>query len=72
MRYEEAMDALARYLDGAVLSNLETVSIVHGLGTGALRKGVWDTLGRLSCVDSFAYALPEMGGYGCTVVKLKK
>jgi DNA mismatch repair protein MutS2 len=72
LRYEEAMSELVKYLDGAVLSNLETVSIIHGLGTGALRKGVWDTLGRLSYIDHFSYALPEMGGYGCTVVKLKK
>jgi DNA mismatch repair protein MutS2 len=72
MRYEEAMNELVRYLDGAMLSNLETVSIIHGLGTGALRKGVWDTLGRLKYIDHFSYALPEMGGYGCTVVKLKK
>ena len=72
MRYEEAMNELVKHLDGAMLGNLETVSIIHGLGTGALRKGVWDTLSRLKYVERFGYALPEMGGFGCTVVKLRR
>jgi DNA mismatch repair protein MutS2 len=71
MRYEEAMDELVRFLDDAVLSNLHTISIIHGLGTGALREGVQNTLKKHRDVQHFEYARPEQGGYGCTIVVLK-
>jgi DNA mismatch repair protein MutS2 len=70
-RYEEAMQELVRFLDNAVLRNVSTVSIIHGLGTGALRQGVWETLKRYKHVDTFDYARPEHGGFGCTIVNLK-
>jgi len=71
MRYEEAMTELSRFLDLAILDNLNIVNIIHGLGTGVLRQGVWDFLSRQNYVETYHYALPEQGGFGCTVVKLK-
>jgi DNA mismatch repair protein MutS2 len=71
MRFEEAMDEVVRFLDNAVLSNLHTLSIIHGLGTGALREGVQNTLKKHRDVHHFEYARPEQGGYGCTIVVLK-
>jgi DNA mismatch repair protein MutS2 len=71
-RYEEAMNEVISFLDNAVLKNINTVSIIHGLGTGALRQGVWETLKKYKYVDKYDYALPENGGFGCTVVTLKK
>jgi len=72
MRYDAAMNELIRFLDSAVLNNLETVYIIHGLGTGALRQGVWDTLKNFRFTREVEYARPEQGGFGCTIVKLKK
>jgi DNA mismatch repair protein MutS2 len=71
-RYDEAMAELVRFLDNAVLRNVTTVSVIHGLGTGALRQGVWETLQNYRHVADFEYARPENGGYGCTIVNLKK
>ncbi len=72
MRYEEAMSELVRFLDSAVLNNLDTVYIIHGLGTGVLRQGVRDRLKNLKFVQKIEYARPEQGGFGCTIVTLKK
>jgi DNA mismatch repair protein MutS2 len=71
-RFDEAMNEVISFLDNAVLKNVNTVSIIHGLGTGALRQGVWETLKKYKFVETFDYALPEQGGFGCTVVTLKK
>jgi len=70
-RYDEAMEVLEKFLDNAVLANINTVSIIHGLGTGALRQGVWEVLRSNKWVDHYGYAHPEQGGFGCTIVKLK-
>jgi len=72
MRYDEAMNELVKFLDNAVLRNVSRVSIIHGLGTGALRQGVWEALKRYKHADTFDYARPEQGGFGCTIVNLKK
>jgi DNA mismatch repair protein MutS2 len=68
MRFEEAMEEVSRFLDNAVLNNLGSVSIIHGMGTGALRQGVQDMLRQRGDIDHFQYARPEMGGFGCTIV----
>ena len=65
------MEVLEKFLDNAVLANINTVSIIHGLGTGALRQGVWEVLRSNKWVDHYDYAHPEQGGFGCTIVKLK-
>jgi DNA mismatch repair protein MutS2 len=71
MRYDEAMSEVNRFIDNAVLSNVKQVSIIHGLGTGALREGVQEILKNRRDVERFEYARPEQGGYGCTIVTLK-
>ncbi|GHP12634.1 endonuclease MutS2 [Lentilactobacillus fungorum] len=68
-RYEEAMYELDRYIDSALLAGYPSVTIIHGKGTGALRKGVTDYLKRNKRVKSFGYSAPNAGGDGSTVVK---
>jgi DNA mismatch repair protein MutS2 len=71
MRYWEAMEELEKFLDNAVVKSIERVFIIHGLGTGALRKGVWEVLQKSKQVEHYDYAHPDQGGYGCTIVTLK-
>lgn len=70
-RYDEAMINLDRYFDSALLAGLEYVTIVHGFGTGAIRKGVWQYLRSNKHVKSFNYAPANEGGNGATIVHLK-
>lgn len=71
MRLEEAMEEVNHFVDNAVLHNLGSVSIIHGLGTGVLREGVQKALRAHREVSHFEYARPEQGGYGCTIVQLR-
>jgi len=59
------------YLDSAVLSRLETVTIIHGKGTGALRKAVHALLKRSKHVKSFRLGAFGEGEAGVTVVELR-
>src|SRR5207249_4037762 len=68
---DEARDAVERYLDAAFLAGLSSVRLVHGKGTGALRKAVRDLLGGHPLVDSFREGEPSEGGGGATVAALK-
>ena len=70
-RYNEAMTNLDRYIDSVLLVGLDTVTIIHGIGTGAIRKGVWKYLRNSSHVKSFNYAPANQGGNGATIVQLK-
>ncbi len=70
-RYEEVKDLMDTYLDQAILGNLETVTIIHGFGTGAIRKAVWEYLKQCSYVKSYRYGQEGEGLNGVTVVKLK-
>lgn len=70
-RYEEAMTNLDRYIDSALLSGLSTVTIIHGIGTGAIRNGVQQYLKRNKHVKSFNYAPANEGGTGATIVQFK-
>ncbi len=69
---EEARLILDKYLDNCVLSGLSTIRIVHGKGTGALRKGVQEYLKGNPHVVSFRYGAFGEGEMGVTVVELKK
>ena len=71
MRYDEAAIELERYLDDVVLAGYEKVRIVHGKGTGALRKLVSDTARRHSGVKSSQICAPEYGGEGATEIVMK-
>ena len=67
----EAESVLASYIDSAVLAHLETVTIIHGKGTGALRKAVHEQLRRNKAVKSFRLGNFGEGESGVTVVELK-
>ncbi len=70
-RYEEAMRELNQYLDQALLSNHPMVTIIHGMGTGAIRGGVQKALKKHPQVDRFQYSPPNAGGHGSTQVYFK-
>lgn len=70
MRAEEALDALEKYLDRAVMAGLPYVRIVHGKGTGTIRKLVRDFLHASPLVTSYETAEQSEGGEGVTVARL--
>ena len=70
-RIDEGIESLIDFLDGALVSGLQTVSILHGKGTGALQKAVKNYLKTQSFIASFQYAHPDSGGAGITEVTLK-
>ncbi len=70
MTVDEALDALEKYLDDAILSRYPSVRIIHGMGTGALRKGIWEYLKGQKGVRSFRYGDASEGSIGATVVEL--
>lgn len=69
---DEAVAELDKYLDDAYLAHLSSVRVVHGKGTGALRKGVHNYLKRLKYVDNFHLAEFGEGDAGVTIVEFKK
>jgi DNA mismatch repair protein MutS2 len=69
-RVDEALDALARYIDDASLAGLDQVLVIHGLGTGALRDAVRELAGSHPLVRSFRAGERGEGGDGATIVKL--
>lgn len=70
MRAEEALDVLEKYLDRAYLAGLPYVRVVHGKGTGTLRKLAREYLSSSPLVMSYETAGPSEGGEGVTVAKL--
>ena len=68
---EEAMMDLDQYLDAAVMAGLPSVTIIHGKGTGALRKGIHQYLKSHKNVDSFRLGVYGEGESGVTVAQLK-
>jgi DNA mismatch repair protein MutS2 len=71
MRVEEALPVVEKYIDDCVLRNLKSVRIVHGHGTGALRKAIWAKLNHHSSVEELRLGGQGEGGGGATVVTLK-
>ena len=69
---DEALTELDKYLDDAYLAHLPSVRVVHGKGTGALRKGVHNYLRRLKYVSEFHLAEFGEGDAGVTIVTFKK
>lgn len=68
---DEAVSRIDKYLDDALLSNLSQVTIIHGKGTGALRKGIHDYLKRQRHVGAFRSGEFGEGDMGVTIVELK-
>ncbi|MBB5888131.1 endonuclease MutS2 [Lactovum miscens] len=70
-RYEEASLEIDNYIDQALLTNLSTITIVHGIGTGVIRELVKKKLQANKHVKSFEYAPMNAGGSGATIAQLK-
>lgn len=68
---DEGIAKLSKYLDDALIKNFESVRIIHGMGTGALRKAVWDYLKKCPYVKEYHYGGYFDGGSGATIVTLK-
>ncbi len=70
-RFEDAMLRVEKYLDDALLAGYSQVSIIHGKGTGALRKGVLQLLKSHPQVKNSKMAAMNEGGFGNTIVQFK-
>ncbi|MFR3031051.1 MAG: endonuclease MutS2 [Blautia sp.] len=69
---DEAIAELDKYLDDAYIAHLSSVRVVHGKGTGALRKGIHNYLRRQKHVASFRLGEFGEGDAGVTIVEFKK
>jgi DNA mismatch repair protein MutS2 len=68
---DEAEFTIIKFLDEAYQASLERVEILHGKGTGVLKKAVWDILKHHDNVKNFYFAAIEFGGDGITIAELK-
>ncbi|MBQ8533658.1 MAG: Smr/MutS family protein, partial [Clostridia bacterium] len=68
---DEALPEVDLFLDNAVICKLETVTIIHGKGTGALRNGVRTHLRKHRCVKAFRPGMYGEGEDGVTIVTMK-
>ena len=68
---EVAEFEIIKFLDKAYQSSLERVEVLHGKGTGTLKKTVWDILKKHEKVKNHYFAQIEFGGEGITIVELK-
>lgn len=69
---DEAVDAVDKFLDEASMASLSKVRIVHGHGTGALRRAIAGLLNGHPHVSRFLSAPPDQGGTGATLVELRQ
>ncbi len=69
---EEAFEIVDKYLDDAYLAGLSTVTVIHGKGTGALRKKISEFLSHHHRVENIRLGEWNEGGSGVTIVKLKE
>ncbi|NQW29637.1 MAG: endonuclease MutS2 [Ignavibacteria bacterium] len=70
MRVHEALQKIEEFLDNAIVSGLHSVTVIHGKGTGALRKVVRDYAKDHHGVRSYADAHADSGGAGVTILEL--
>ncbi len=69
---DEAVDATDKFLDEAYMHSMGRVRIIHGHGTGALRRAIGEHLRNHPHVERFSQAPQDQGGAGATVVELKQ
>jgi DNA mismatch repair protein MutS2 len=67
---DEAVEAVDKFIDDAILAGLHRVDIIHGKGTGALRKKITEYLKTHHSIKSFRLGEWNEGGMGVTVVEL--
>jgi DNA mismatch repair protein MutS2 len=72
MRTTDALRKLEEFLDQAYLTNQREVRIIHGIGSGALRKAVLEYLGTSPYCSGYHDADPHQGGAGATIVELNQ
>jgi DNA mismatch repair protein MutS2 len=72
MTVEQANERVDKFLDEAALANKPRVRIIHGHGTGALRKGIGEFLDAHPLVEKHSFESEERGGKAITVVELQK
>ena len=70
MRADESLRALELFLDRGIMQNLPFVSVIHGKGTGALRKVVHEYLADHHNINSYRLGDIHEGGDGVTIVEL--
>ena len=68
----DVKDLVPDYLEACVSKKIHRVRIIHGKGTGALLRTVHSILKKLPAVDSFEPAGEDEGGWGATIVRLKR
>ncbi len=71
MTVMEALYEVDNFIDGAVTDNLEEIKVIHGVGTGKLRKAISEHLKRHKNVESFRSGKYGEGETGVTFIKLK-
>jgi len=71
-RVDEALEESDKFLDRALLEGKQAVRIIHGFGTGALRKAVRDHLRKHPAVKSWRPGNENEGGDGATVAVLEE
>jgi DNA mismatch repair protein MutS2 len=71
MRVEEATERVDKFLDEAALADRRSIRIIHGHGTGALRKGLGEFLKSHPLVQRTSFETEEHGGKAITVVELR-
>ena len=71
VRAEQAVETIEKYLDDAMAAGADSIRIVHGKGTGTLRKIVWEMLKSHPGVQSYRLGQQAEGGTGATVVTMK-
>jgi len=72
MTVEEATDRLDKFLDDAALAHKRRIRIIHGHGTGALRKGIGAFLASHPLVEKHSFETEEHGGKAITIVELQR
>ncbi|HRX92127.1 MAG TPA: Smr/MutS family protein, partial [Candidatus Izemoplasmatales bacterium] len=70
-RYEEAMEELDKYVDDCLFHHLEFASIIHGYGTGALKKGVEEYIKSHNTIKKSRSGGQNEGGHGVTIIYFK-
>jgi DNA mismatch repair protein MutS2 len=70
MRAPDALRRLEEFLDQAYLTNQSEVRVIHGVGSGALRKAVREYLSTSPYCTAFHEAEPQAGGAGATIVQI--